>query len=914
METGDRISELYKGEIWTEELQSRAQQRIHWMCQQVEGQKVIDIGCSQGIISILLAREGFEVIGIDTDIKAIEYANADWAKEPPEVQQRLTFIRGNIYDADLPISEFHTAIMGEFLEHQVRPDKAIARAYELLVGDGRLIITVPFGLLRDPDHKQSFYTASLYKLLYSHFVINEVEIIDRWLCLLCKRRKAVLEKQMDSMDLSLVEREEQEFLSREIALTSNCDIRKRQVETFQAELNTTKVELNTAKRETNRMRAELARVQGRLQAVKASLSFELGHTLIQAISNPGGNTILLPYRVVKLGIRAIRRQRPPLMVRSTARKAHVLEVIRGRIKEIKQELGSTSMYATCQVRKDLKIAVIMDEFTYDCFKYEANLITFKPENWKEVLVSNSPDFLLIESAWLGNDSSWRYQIVDLEQKPRSQLPELVQWCKARNIPTAFWCKEDPTHYSNFLDAARLFDYVFTTDAECVERYKEDLRHDNILCLPFAVQPRIHNPVGSGQKARDVAFAGSWYEGQNEFRTQRKEQMACILEPALSHDVDIYDRHYTLNEERFRFPEQYQPYIVGELPYEEMVYAYKMYRIFLNVNSVTRSPTMFPRRVLEILASGTYVLSGYAEGIENIIGSDIVRMPSSPEETRRYLEELLGNNELRDKLTVLGLRKVMKEHTCEKRLDYVIESMGITGSNSGARKKGVSIITCTNKLEYMENIFANYDRQEYYEKELIIVLNNNLLDVAEWTEKAEKYDNVRVHSVDENTNLGACLNFGIEQAKLDYVAKFDDDDYYAPAYLEDMTNAFDYSGADIVGKCTFYVYFEKNNALAIRFPGREFRFTDLVAGSTIIVNRKVFDEVRFAPDKGPGEDTHFRHECLAKNFRIFSADRHNYVSIRRASKERHTWKIGDEEMMKGSQIVTFTSNYIPSIMC
>ena len=134
MKTGDRISELYKGEmpeifkIFTEEAQSMAKQRIHWICERVKGQKVIDIGCSQGIVSILLAREGFEVVGVDINADAIEYANSDRAKEPQEVQQRLTFIKGDIHDVDLPSREFHTAIMGEFLEHQVKPGKAISRA------------------------------------------------------------------------------------------------------------------------------------------------------------------------------------------------------------------------------------------------------------------------------------------------------------------------------------------------------------------------------------------------------------------------------------------------------------------------------------------------------------------------------------------------------------------------------------------------------------------------------------------------------------------------------------------------------------------------------------------------------------------------------------------------------------------
>lgn len=907
METGDRINELYKGEIWTVESQSQARQRIEWMCQHVEGQKVIDIGCSQGIASILLARNGFEVVGVDIDDKTIEYANADRAKEPLEVQQRLTFITGNIYGVDFPAREFHTAIMGEFLEHQVTPDKAITRAYELLVDDGKLIITVPFGLLEHPDHKQTFYIASLYKMIHPYFVISEVEVVGRYLCLLCKKRELVLEQKMDSIDLALVERAEWEFQRREVAQTKEAG-------KFKAELNTTKAELNTTRKETIRLRAKLAKEQRTLQTVRASLSFQLGSMLIQAVRKPGRNTILLPYRVLRLGIRVLRKEPLPKPLGAAAKKAYVLEIIRGRIDEIKQETGNVTKHAVEPRRKDLKIAVIMDEFTYDCFKYEANLITFTPQNWKEVLSKNRPHFLLVESAWQGNDNSWRYQIVDLGQKPRSQLPELVQWCKAQNIPTAFWSKEDPAHYEEFLDAAHLFDYVFTTDTDCIERYKKDLGHNNVFCLPFAVQPRIHNPIGSGRKIRDIAFAGSWYEGQNEFRMQRKEQMACILAPALSHDLDIYDRHYKLNEERFRFPEQYQPYIVGELPYDEMVYAYRMYRIFLNVNSVIDSPTMFPRRVLEILASGTSVLSGYCKGIDNLLGSDIVPMSSSPQETESLLRKLLENKELTDRLVLPGFRKVIKEHTCEKRLDCVLNIMGIARGNSGAKKKGVSIITCTNKLEYIDNIFANYDRQQYKDKELIIVLNNNQLDMDKWMEEAGKHHNVTVYRVDEKEGLGTCLNFAVDKARFEYISKFDDDDFYAPAYLEDLMIAFDYSGADIVGKYTFYVYFERDNALAIRFPDREHCFTKKVTGGTMVIKRSVFKKVKFDSKKGLGSDTRFQRECLQKGLCIYSADRFNYISIRQASKERHTWKIADEEMMKGSQIVAFTNNYIPHIVC
>ena len=152
MKVGDRISELYKGlasDSFSEETRSIDRQRIHWMCRRVEGEKVIDIGCSQGIVSILLAREGFEVVGADTNIDGIEYANSDRANEPPEVQQKLTFTRGNIQDIDLPANGFDTAIMGEFLEHLVRPDKASMRVNEFMGSEDISVVTNLFGIQKE---------------------------------------------------------------------------------------------------------------------------------------------------------------------------------------------------------------------------------------------------------------------------------------------------------------------------------------------------------------------------------------------------------------------------------------------------------------------------------------------------------------------------------------------------------------------------------------------------------------------------------------------------------------------------------------------------------------------------------------------------------------------------------------------
>ncbi|EWS56188.1 3-demethylubiquinone-9 3-methyltransferase [Methylibium sp. T29] len=156
----DRISELYRGEIFTEETARVARDRIHWMCAQCDGQRVLDVGCSQGIASILLARDGFDVTAIDTHPDSVAFARREFAAEAPLVQRRLTLIEIDL--ASLPEQPgYDTIVLGEVIEHQVRPDRLLRAAKARLNPGGRLIVTTPFALHPHPDHKVSLFPRDL---------------------------------------------------------------------------------------------------------------------------------------------------------------------------------------------------------------------------------------------------------------------------------------------------------------------------------------------------------------------------------------------------------------------------------------------------------------------------------------------------------------------------------------------------------------------------------------------------------------------------------------------------------------------------------------------------------------------------------------------------------------------------------
>jgi SAM-dependent methyltransferase len=141
MANSDRISEVYKGEIWAESTQQIARDRIHWLVGQATGD-VLDIGCSQGIASLLCARRGLTVVGIDIQADRIEYARGERENEPADVRERLDFRLADGGALDFPDGSFDTVIMGEIVEHSEDASPLLAEAARVLRPGGRLVASL----------------------------------------------------------------------------------------------------------------------------------------------------------------------------------------------------------------------------------------------------------------------------------------------------------------------------------------------------------------------------------------------------------------------------------------------------------------------------------------------------------------------------------------------------------------------------------------------------------------------------------------------------------------------------------------------------------------------------------------------------------------------------------------------------
>ncbi|HNP35704.1 MAG TPA: methyltransferase domain-containing protein [Woeseiaceae bacterium] len=224
----DRISEAYYGELWSESGTKRARNRVHWMCKSAQGPRVLDIGCSQGIASILLAREGLEVVGIDTSPVAIDFANADRAKETAEVQSRVVFRQMDLFSLD-DADSFDSVILGEVLEHQVDPERFFRQAMTFVSVGGQLIATTPFGYAPHEDHKSTMFLSWLFRFADLGIHVDSCEVTDGCIRLIVTKLPSGQSSSLPS-PTQLLRRTESGTLNSQRRLHAMIDQRQEQIE------------------------------------------------------------------------------------------------------------------------------------------------------------------------------------------------------------------------------------------------------------------------------------------------------------------------------------------------------------------------------------------------------------------------------------------------------------------------------------------------------------------------------------------------------------------------------------------------------------------------------------------------------------------------------------------------------------
>lgn len=102
-----------------------------------EGDRVLDAGCGSGYGAYILAEANAQVVGVDIDAQATDYARTTYSHE------NITWICSSFQDYRASPRCFDRIVCFETIEHVEQPEELILSLFEMLKDAGVMICSVP---------------------------------------------------------------------------------------------------------------------------------------------------------------------------------------------------------------------------------------------------------------------------------------------------------------------------------------------------------------------------------------------------------------------------------------------------------------------------------------------------------------------------------------------------------------------------------------------------------------------------------------------------------------------------------------------------------------------------------------------------------------------------------------------------
>lgn len=263
---------------------------------------------------------------------------------------------------------------------------------------------------------------------------------------------------------------------------------------------------------------------------------------------------------------------------------------------------------------------------------------------------------------------------------------------------------------------------------------------------------------------------------------------------------------------------------------------------------------------------------------------------------------LHQQELRDREGLRLARTVRRAHALSSRVATIADALGLERPTP---QRSVSAIVATNRPHELDTVLANVGRQAHPSVELVLVMHGFDVDQGELKDRAAAagVTSMTVVPAAVELTLGACLNLGIDAASGAYLAKLDDDNHYGAHYLSDLVDAFDTTGAGVVGKWCHYVWLRGSDAVVLRYPDAENTYQRRIQGGSMVFEADLLRRIKFS-DIPRGVDSDVLDRALAEGVPVWSGDRYNYVSIREADTSGHTWTVAERTFMTATGRLLF----------
>ena len=292
------------------------------------------------------------------------------------------------------------------------------------------------------------------------------------------------------------------------------------------------------------------------------------------------------------------------------------------------------------------------------------------------------------------------------------------------------------------------------------------------------------------------------------------------------------------------------------------------------------------RLLELTASGVPVLLGDAEGAQRWLGSDLVVALSGIDEGD------LADPTFREAVSVAQRRTTLNTHSLPARLAQVRAAAGLPVQPVPS----VSVVVSTNRPALVERIVGIVAAQDHPNTELILALHGDGFPDADPV--APPGLDLTVLRAPADAVFGHVLSQASAMAGGEWVAKMDDDDWYGHEHLSDLVLAAGYSGADLVGKGSEFVYLEGSDVTLRRGLGAGEAPSRTISGGTLLVRGSVLREVCGWRGVPRGVDVALIDDVDRAGGVIWRT--HPFGYLLRRTTGSHTWRVDDGYFLRQAQ--------------
>ncbi|PAE26333.1 MULTISPECIES: glycosyltransferase [Bacillaceae] len=252
---------------------------------------------------------------------------------------------------------------------------------------------------------------------------------------------------------------------------------------------------------------------------------------------------------------------------------------------------------------------------------------------------------------------------------------LIQWLKTQKIKTAVWLTEDPYYMDKSEVLVPDYDYIFTIDTAAMDFYIQK-GHQHTFHLPLGTSTEIFKPVQVEPAYKsDICLLGFPYP-------ERVKLIQVLLQKTPYKIKVIGEWRHTLvrlkNHPRLEVHDSWVKPSIAAKYYNGakiVLNTHRPYNLTQNKNRIGIKGNSINNRTFDVAACGGFQLIEYKEDlpIHFIEGKEIVSFKTE-EELLQKINYYIKHEKQRKEIAKLASKRVLKEHTFEKRLEDMLSKL------------------------------------------------------------------------------------------------------------------------------------------------------------------------------------------------------------------------------------------------